>query len=116
MGPRPIFSFSTVEDSSDTKSGDGGSGVMDEFRILETGFDSVDRAAAILLSFVLPEIIVAIATRREGVDLIVVYGCVKLFDVANGDFSSVDRPPLVKRKARAAMILNLLSVLSINVM
>jgi hypothetical protein len=56
-----------VEDSSN--------GVMDEeFRILETGFDSVDddRAAAILLLFVLLEIIVAIATRREGVDLIVV--------------------------------------------
>ena len=92
MGPRPIFSFSTVvEDSSNTKSGDGGGGVMDEeFRILETGFDCVDddRAAAILLLFVLHEIIVAIATRREGVDLIVVYGCVKLCDMLKGDFSS----------------------------
>ena len=72
-----MFSFSTVEDSSSTKSGDGGGGLMDEFRILETGFDSVDddSAAAILLLFVLPEIIVAIATRREGVDLIVVCLC-----------------------------------------
>jgi hypothetical protein len=62
-----------VEDSSNTKSGGSGGGVMDEeFRILETGFDNVDRAATILLLFVLPEIIVAIATRREGVDLIVV--------------------------------------------
>ena len=88
MGPRPIFSFSTVEDSSNTKSGDGGGGggVMDEeLRILETGFDSVDRAAAILLSYVLPEIIVAIATRREGVDLIA--WCMILFDVVvKGDF------------------------------
>lgn len=74
-GPSPIFSFSTVEDSSNNKSGGGGSGGVtdEEFRILETGFDSVERAAAILLLFVLLEIIVAIATRREGVDLIVVY-------------------------------------------